>query len=88
MIITGINITSKSGVGLTLTRKQSSIGKHMSLQLKEKSEKDLARMLEEKRSELRSFRFGIAGSKTKNVRAGRALRKDAARLLTAIRSRA
>lgn len=52
--------------------------------LKEKSQKDMERMLEEKRIELRSFRFGIAGSKTKNVRAGRALRKDIARIFTEI----
>ncbi|MEK9167714.1 MAG: 50S ribosomal protein L29 [Patescibacteria group bacterium] len=56
----------------------------MADKLKGKSQKDLARMLEEKRIELRSFRFGIAGSKTKNVRAGRGLQREIARILTEI----
>jgi len=39
------------------------------------------------RESLRAFRFASAGSRTKNVREGRELRKNIARLLTEIRSR-
>jgi ribosomal protein L29 len=49
-----------------------------------KSSDELQKLIAEKRASLRSFRFGIAGSKTRNVREGRNLRKDIARLLTAL----
>ena len=48
---------------------------------------DLAKMLAEKRESLRIFRFGAAGAKTKNVKEGRAIRKDVARIMTAINSK-
>ncbi len=48
-----------------------------------KTAADLEKMVSEKRAELRAFRFGGAGAKSKNVRAGRAIRKDIARMLTA-----
>lgn len=41
----------------------------------------------EKREALRTFRFGEAGSRSRNVREGRNLRKEIARLLTEARSR-
>ena len=41
----------------------------------------------EKRTALRSFRFGEAGSRTRNVREGRNIRKSIARLLTELRAR-
>ncbi|HVU75855.1 MAG TPA: 50S ribosomal protein L29 [Candidatus Paceibacterota bacterium] len=40
-----------------------------------------------KREALRSFRFGAAGSRSKNVKEGRNLRKEIARLLTELNSR-
>jgi ribosomal protein L29 len=49
-----------------------------------KTQADLAKMLSEKRESLRIFRFGAAGSKAKNVKEGRALRKDIARIMTVI----
>ncbi|TAL49323.1 50S ribosomal protein L29 [Patescibacteria group bacterium] len=55
--------------------------------LKDKTEKDLEKMLREKREALRAFRFGVAGSKVRNVKEGRALRKDIARLLTELSGR-
>ncbi len=45
---------------------------------------DLQKMLSDKREALRVFRFGAAGAKAKNVREGRAIRKDIARMLTAL----
>ncbi len=51
-------------------------------EIKDTNEKELHRMLTEKRAGLQKFRFGVSGSKTKNVREGRVLRKDIARILT------
>lgn len=48
-----------------------------------KTASDLAKMLAEKKEELRVMRFGGAGAKTKNVKAAKAARKDIARILTA-----
>lgn len=52
-----------------------------------KNTSDLAKMLSEKRESLRIFRFGAAGSKTKNVKEGKAIRKDIARIMTAMNAR-
>jgi len=49
-----------------------------------KSPADLGKLLSEKREALRLFRFGAAGAKTKNVKEGRTLRKDIARIMTAM----
>ena len=48
---------------------------------------DLKKGIAEKRASLRTFRFGRAGSRTRNVREGRNLRKEIARALTEIRKR-
>jgi ribosomal protein L29 len=52
--------------------------------LKTKPIDELLKLIEEKREALRVFRFGIAGSKVRNIRESRNLRKDVARALTAI----
>jgi len=44
--------------------------------------KELQKELAAKRTILRDFRFGVAGSKTKNVKGGRAAKKDIARIMT------
>ncbi len=49
-----------------------------------KTPADLAKLAADKRESLRIFRFGATGSKTKNVKEGRAIRKDIARILTAM----
>jgi ribosomal protein L29 len=49
-----------------------------------KTPADLTKLAIEKREELRVFRFNGAGSKSKNVKEGRAIRKDIARILTAL----
>jgi len=51
-----------------------------------KTKEDLTTMLTEKRKALREFRFGSAGSKTRNVKAGENIRKNIARILTVINS--
>jgi ribosomal protein L29 len=51
-------------------------------EIKTKTSQDLTKLLTEKREALRVFRFGTSGSKTKNVKEGRELRRDIARILT------
>ena len=48
---------------------------------------DLQKLLVEKRSALRAFRFGISGSKSKNVKEGHNLKKEIAKTLTELRKR-
>jgi ribosomal protein L29 len=50
-------------------------------------EKDLHKSLVEKGEALKSFRFGIAGSKNRNIREGRGLRREVARIQTEISRR-
>lgn len=49
-----------------------------------KSPEELRKIVADKRDELRSLRFGSAGSKNKNVKAARVMRKEIARALTAL----
>ena len=53
-------------------------------EFKNKNRKDLMKALHDKKDALQAFRFGTAGSKSKNVKEGRNLRKDIARILTEI----
>ena len=55
--------------------------------LRKKSAADLAKLLREKREALSVFRFGVAGSKTKNVKEGKGVRKDIARAMTLLREK-
>ena len=52
-----------------------------------KNDKDLDKLLVEAKEELRGFRFGIAGSKVRDVKTARNLRKTIARILTEKKSR-
>jgi ribosomal protein L29 len=45
---------------------------------------ELSKTVADKREALRVWRFGITGSKVKNMKEGRAMRKEIARMLTAI----
>jgi ribosomal protein L29 len=58
-------------------------------ELKNKTIPELTKLISEKREVLRHFRFGSAGSKTKNVKAGHNVKKEIARIMTeiSIRSR-
>lgn len=52
------------------------------MELKNKTEDDMIKILNEKRESLRGFRFGINGSKVKNVKEGRNTKRDIAMILT------
>lgn len=56
--------------------------------LGKKSAKDLAKLLAEKREEVRAFRFNVAGAGTRDVRSVRAAKRDIARILTEANRRA
>ncbi len=51
-------------------------------EIKTKTGQDLSKLLSQKRESLRLFRFGTSGSKTKNVKEARELKKDIARIMT------
>ncbi len=59
----------------------------MATDIKKYSIEDLHKEIAEKREALRAFRFGSAGSRSRNTREGRGLRKDIARMLTEINAR-
>lgn len=48
---------------------------------------ELKKTLADKQEALRAFRFGGAGSRSRNVREGRELRKEIAQVLTELRAR-
>lgn len=54
------------------------------IDLKNKTQTDLNRLLVEKRESLRLFRFGTTGAKSKNVKEGSVIKKDIARIMTAM----
>lgn len=56
-------------------------------ELTKKTVEDLAKELATKEEALRGFRFGASGSKTRNVREGRNLRREIARIKTELRTR-
>lgn len=49
---------------------------------KDTKKEDLVKALYEKRDALRAFDFGVAGSRTRNVKERAGLRKDIARIMT------
>jgi len=53
-------------------------------ELRKKSKEDLEKLVQEKQGALKTFRFGISGSKIKNVKEGRNLRKDIAQVKTVL----
>ena len=55
--------------------------------LKNMEVKALLALIEEKRQSLNNFRFGLAGSKVRNIKEGRNTRKEIARAMTEIRQR-
>ena len=48
---------------------------------------ELVKIIADKREALRVFRFGNAGSKSKNVKEGRGLRKEIAQVMTELSAR-
>ncbi|OGG47993.1 50S ribosomal protein L29 [Candidatus Kaiserbacteria bacterium RIFCSPHIGHO2_02_FULL_50_9] len=55
------------------------------IDLKNKTPMDLKKLLLEKQEALRQFRFGLAGSKARNVKEGKNLHKDIARINTKLK---
>lgn len=55
--------------------------------LKTHSAEDLHKLVADKREELRALRFSVAGSKNRNVKLSRTLRKTIARGLTELKAR-
>jgi ribosomal protein L29 len=53
---------------------------------KKNSKADLTAELNEKRLKLRDIRFGIAGSKSKNVKEQKTIKKEIARILTSLQA--
>lgn len=56
-------------------------------EIKNVSQAELVKEVANKREELRKFRFGSTGSKVKNVKLGRTVRKDIARFMTELNAR-
>ncbi len=56
--------------------------------IKKMNDNEIKKSITEKQEKLRSFRFGISGGKTKNVKEGRTLRREIAQLFTELTSRA
>lgn len=52
-----------------------------------KEDKELKKLLAEKREALRDFRFSMKGSRVRNTKEGSLLRKDIARILGVLGSR-
>jgi ribosomal protein L29 len=59
----------------------------MASSFKNMSDTELLKTLQQKRSEVREFRFDVAGSKAANVHEKRNAKKDIARILTELRRR-
>ena len=57
----------------------------MKSEIKNKSKEELVKIVEDGRSALKTFRFGVSGSRVKNVREARNTRRNVARALTVLR---
>ncbi len=55
--------------------------------LKKMETTELVKGVADKREELRSMRFGAAGSRSRNVREGRTIKKEIAQMLTELSAR-
>lgn len=58
--------------------------KALTRELNKKTEAELAQGIGETREKLRAWRFGLTGSKVKNMKEGMAMRKNIARMLTIV----
>jgi ribosomal protein L29 len=57
-------------------------------ELRKQSDSELEKMLAEKRTAIRQFRFDLAGSKVKNIKESANAKKAVARILTELSARA
>lgn len=51
-------------------------------EINKQSDKELEKLLSDKRAAVRQFRFDVSGSKAKNLKEGANMRKDVARIMT------
>jgi len=56
-------------------------------ELLNKTEKELKALLSEKREAVRVFKFGLAGSKTRNLKEGKNLKKEIAQIMTILNAK-
>ena len=56
-------------------------------ELRQMSVTELTKLVKERREALMTFRFNISGSKTKNVRAGRNIRRQLAKTLSVLKEK-
>lgn len=56
--------------------------------VRKKSTEELAKLVHDLEEELREFRFGMSGGRTKNVRKARVARHDVARIKSILEERA
>ncbi|MEI6528315.1 MAG: 50S ribosomal protein L29 [bacterium] len=56
-------------------------------ELLKKTEKELKALLAEKKEAVRVFRFGLAGSKTRNLKEGKNLKKEIAQIMTILNTK-
>jgi len=56
-------------------------------EIRQKSQKELQKLLQDNREKLRQLRFDLMAGKVKNVREIRMIKKDIARILTIIKSK-
>ncbi len=56
-------------------------------EIRKLSDKELEKLIEEKRAAVQQFRFDVTGSKVKNIKTGSNAKKDVARILTELASR-
>jgi ribosomal protein L29 len=59
----------------------------MASELKDKTEKEMQKMLSEAREAVRKFRFSMSGANKKNVKEVRLMKKKIAQILTEIHAR-
>lgn len=57
-------------------------------ELQKKKDQDLFKLLKDKQESLREFRFGVSGGGSNNTSQARNLRREIARILTELNSRA
>lgn len=56
-------------------------------ELLNKTEKELKALLSEKKEAVRVFKFGLAGSKTRNLKEGKNLKKEIAQIMTILNAK-
>ena len=57
----------------------------MKSDIKNKTKEELENLVKDKREALKNFRFGVSGSRVKNVKEARTTRREVARALTLLR---